>query len=251
MKTCIITFCNKNYLTKAEHTINDLKQRGYNDDIVLIVGNDLKDQCEEIEQRYGIIVKHFPDIDRSVVIEKMKGKSFGDGRQYNKTFQWHKIHCFNEYFKQWDVCMIIDAGMWIFKPVDKFFNLDWKNKILAHSDAYPEYTRKLDNQFENFHFDGLFKQLEHIYDLYVDYFQSTVMLFDTDIIKSDTIGDILELADTYYNCKTNEQGILNLYFKDIWEQLQIKDNETYYYDFCERDELTHNDYIMLKYPRTI
>jgi len=33
-------------------------------------------------------------------------------------------------------------------------------------------------------------------------------------------------------------------------QLPIKDDETYYYDFYERDNLKKTDYIIVKYPQT-
>jgi hypothetical protein len=64
---------------------------------------------------------------------------------------------------------------------------------------------------------------------------------------------VTNLAYRYVNCKTNDQGIMNLYFgcmKHQWKQFPIKDEDTYYYDFYERDNLMKTDYIMVKYPQT-
>jgi hypothetical protein len=46
---------------------------------------------------------------------------------------------------------------------------------------------------------------------------------------------------------------MNLYFlciRNIWEQIKIKDDETFYYDFSERNGSNKNNYILLKYPKT-
>jgi hypothetical protein len=144
--------------------------------------------------------------------------------------------------------------MKIFKPIDKIVSLNCTDKILAHSDAYPFYEWKLNIQFDSIYFPELFNELNEKYDLNRDYFQSGILLYDTKIITDNTKSDLIELSYKYINSKTNEQGILNIYFnciKNIWKQVQIKDDETYYYDYWERDNLKYNNYIMLKYPRTM
>jgi hypothetical protein len=78
-------------------------------------------------------------------------------------------------------------------------------------------------------------------------------MFDTKIINDDTYDTLVELSNKYPNSKTNDQGIMNLYFlciRNIWEQIMIKDDETFYYDFSERNGLNKNNYIILKYPQT-
>jgi len=242
---------NKPYLNKTKNTISEIRQIGqYTDDIVLLIGDDLINDNIIIE---GVIIKHFPTIDRNDIIEILRQKPISDGREINKVFQWHKIHIFDTYFKQWDKCLYIDAGMHIFKSIDKILDLDCTNKILAHSDAYPTYDWNLTIQFDSIQFPELYKELCLKYDMTVDYFQSGVLLYDTNIIEDNTKYDLIDLSNKYINSKTNEQGIMNIYFnciKNIWEQITIKDNDTHYYDYWERFNLTRNDYIMLKYPRT-
>jgi hypothetical protein len=245
--------CNKPYLEKAKYTINELRTVGkYKDDIVLLIGNDLKDENIHLE---NVIIKYFPDIDRSQIVERLRKKPVSfDGREFSKPFQWHKVHIFDAYFKRWKKCLYIDAGMHIFKPIEKIINLDCTNKIIAHSDAYPTYEWKLKIQFDDKQFPELYKELISNYDMEIDYFQSGILLYDTNIIDDNTKKDILDLSNKYINSRTNEQGIMNLYFnciKKIWQPVRIKDNDTYYYDYWERDNLKYTNYIMLKYPKTI
>ena len=248
---CVITFCDSRYLNSAQFTINSLRTvGGYSGAIVLMVGDDLKYLKSNDP---NLIIKYFPTIDRTEILTPLQGISTSDGRDLYRQFQWHKIYCFDIYFKQWDKCFVIDAGMHVMKPIYKFFNLNCKNKLLAHSDAYPTYERRLSDSFEKDRFKDLYSELEQKYDLNVDYFQCTMLLYDTNIIKEDTFKRIKTLADRYINTKANEQPILNLIFNiedRVWSQIQLKDSETYYYDFLERDGLNKSDYIMLKYPRT-
>lgn len=250
---CIILMCNKLYLDKAKNTIDQVRNIGkYQDDIVLLIGNDLKDENIIID---NVIVKYFTDIDRSAIIEILKHKPItSDGREFIKPFQWHKIHIFDTYFKNWKKCMYIDAGMHIFNPIDKIMNLNCTNKLIAHSDTYPTFEWKLKVQFDNKQFPELFNELYSKYNLEIDYFQSGILLYDTNIIEDKTKDDLLELANKYINSRTNEQGIMNIYFnciKRIWKPMKIMDNQIYYYDYWERKDLIYSDYIMLKYPRTL
>jgi hypothetical protein len=250
---CFVTLSNEPYLDRAHQTIQELRENGkYDGEIVVIIGDDLKDRIDYDDDK--VIIKYFPTIDRTASLEKIANSRISDGREFAKIFQWQKTYCFHEYFKNWNKCCFIDAGMRIIKPVDKIINLNCENKLLAHSDSYPTYERILSCQFDSLYFSELFDELKANYDLDIDYFQSTIMLYDTNIIKDNTFNTLIELSNKYYNTKTNEQAIFNLYFtcyKKVWEQLKIKDEETYYYDFFERDSQTYKNYIMLKYPKTL
>jgi len=249
---CVILMCNRPYLEKAKNTIQQLRTVGeYKDNIVLLIGDDLKDQIIIID---GVIVKYFPDIDRTNIVNVLKTKPISDGREISKVFQWHKVHIFDTYFKQWKKCLYIDAGMHIFNSIERIINLDCNYKLIAHSDAYPTFEWKLQVQFDSSQFPDLYNELYSKYDLEIDYFQSGILLYDTNIIKKYTKSEILMLSDKYINSRTNEQGIMNLYFNcinKIWQPIVIKDEDYYYYDYWERNNLNCNNYIMLKYPKTI
>lgn len=250
--TCIIIFSNKSFLQKAQNTIYNIRTIGkYDGDVVLVVGDDLKD-IKSSDPR--LIIKHFPTIDRTEVLKKLNGISTLDGRDLHKPFQWHKIYAFDLYFKKWKRCWVIDAGMHIFKPLDKFLNLPWEGKLIAHSDSYPSYEMKLSDSFEKNRFLDLYKELENKYDLNVDYFQSGFMMYDSNLIDETIVPRLLDFSKKYINTKTNEQPFINLIFnceKKVWQPLKIKDEETFYYDYFERENYKYFDYIMLKYPQTL
>ena len=248
---CITTFCNKDFLNRTEETIRQLRTNGnYSGQIVLLVGDDLKYYKNNDS---NLLVKYFPTIDRSEVIRQLNGVSTSDGRDLNKSFQWHKIYTFHDYFRQWNSCMLIDGGMKIYNPIQKILNLDCKNTFLAHCDGYPSYEWKLSGQFESQRFKHLYEELSSLYDLNIDYFQTGMYLFDTSLIEDQTINRLLELGNYYINTRTNEQAIMNLLFnceKQVWKQIQIKDAELNYYDCMERNGLNCKNYIMLKMPQT-
>lgn len=272
-KICIVLMTNNIEIYKVNtlRTIEELRTIGkYLDDIVLMYGDDLIEmqEIQEIQETQetlethkiefknqlkslGVELKYFPTIDRTRFIEMFKIKPFvlGDGREITKTFQFHKFYLFDKYFKQWDKIFYIDVGMHIFKPIDKIIGLDCKNKLLAHSDAYPYFKSKLNSQFETQSYPEVYSKLKSNFKLNVDFFQSTILLFDTNIINSNTFCELVDLSEEYFISKTNEQGILNLYFNSklkIWKQIQVKDNTTYFYDFWERVARKKQDYIMLK-----
>jgi len=243
---CIVLVFNKAFHEKALSTIKQIREVGlYDGEIVCIVGDDLKDHITQTLNS-NIVIKYFPDVGRT----KEKNDLFG----VNKPFQFHKFYCFHRWFRDnYKKCFYIDVGAQIFKPLDKMINLNCDGKLLAHSDSYPRYKWRLSGQFDKVKFPEQFKKLNEKYDLNIDYFQSTIMLYDTSIISDSTFDVLVGMSMDFYNNKTNTQGFMNLYFNcllKVWEQIRIRDLETYYYDFFERKNFTTNDYIMLKYPKT-
>jgi len=243
---CIVLFFNKAFYEKALDTIKQIREVGlYNGEIVCFVGDDLKDHITQVLNS-NIVVKYFPDVERA----KEKNDLFG----VNKPFQFHKFYVFHKWFREnYKKCLHFDVGMQIYKPLDKIINLDCTGKLLAHSDAYPTHKWKLRDQFDKKKFPEQYKELSETYDLNRDYFQGTILLYDTSIIADDTFSFLVDMSNRFYNNKTNAQGFMNLHFnctRDLWEQIKMKDKDTRYYDFFERKNLTTDDYIMLKYPKT-
>jgi hypothetical protein len=253
---CIILVFNKKFVDKSKETIKQIREIGkYNGDIVCIIGDDLKDDIDILYQDENIIIKHFKEADKDKINEILKNNPITlDMQGLYKPIQWHKFNCFRTYFRDnYKKCLYLDTGMSILKPLDKIINLNCEGKFLAHSDAYPTYQWKLNVQFDGVVFPNEYNQLINTYNLNVDYFQTTMFMFDTKIINDDSYDTLLDLSNKFPNSKTNDQGIMNLYFlctRNVWEQIKIKDEETYYYDFSERNGLIKNNYIMLKYPQT-
>jgi len=251
MNICAVFTCNKNFFGKFVETCSELYTKGkYKGDVCLVIGDDLKYDSvlnHDFIIKNNIVVKHFPNIQFPNEFLEMNNKISGnDGRHITKKFQWHKLHLFNVFFKQWQYVFYLDCGATIFSDVSPILNEAKKITLLAHSDAYPAYNITLDNQFDR----DLppFKKLNETYNLGKDYFQTTIMLYDTKIIEEDTFSNLRKLMLEYPICKTNEQGIIALYFtiiKPVWEQLRLRNEETNFYDYGNRNQQAK--YIILKY----
>ena len=250
MSKCVVFVCNNSYFYKFINTCNELITNGkYTGDICLVIGNDLLNndvlKCDMIINN-KIIIKHFPDIVFTTEWKNINNNIETDGRNLTKTFQWHKLHLFNTFFKQWEYIFFIDCGMSIFSDISPMLNEIQKNTLLAHSDAYPTYEWKLHVQFckKNKEY---FTKLSTTYDLDIDYFQTGIMLFDTEIITENTFTDLLNLAFEYPISRTNEQAIVALYFttiKPLFKQIKTHNENTHFYDCLTRN--INNKYIMLK-----
>ena len=247
---CVVFVSNKKYFNKFIKSCELLRKNGkYNGDICLIIGDDLLNDgllAHKFMRNNKIIIKYYPDLNLPEnLIENME-QAENTELVLKKLFQYHKFYLFDTYFKKWNFIMYLDCGMIIYSNILPIINTKKNNKLLAHSDAYPLYEWKLDREFikNNKHYD----ELESKYNLNIDYFQTTMMLYDTSIIEDDTFKKLCDLLFKYPICTANDQSIIALYYtcvKPLFEQIPIQDNRTFYYDFSKRDKT--NKYIMIKY----
>ena len=252
---CLVFVCNAAYFNAFIYTCNQLITNGkYNGNICLVIGDDLYNNkllsCNIIKNN-NIIIKHFPDIQFPDTYLEINNKIKSDGRHITKKFQWHKLYLFNKFFKQWDYIFYLDCGMTIFSDISPMINEIKENTLLAHSDAYPTYEWKLHNQFDTTNTE-YFTKLNNTYNLNIDYFQTGMMLYDTNIIENDTYDNLLKLSIDFPISITNEQGIMALYFtniKPLFKQIKTHNEHTYFYDCLSRNQ--NNRYIMLKRARKL
>jgi hypothetical protein len=248
---CVVFVCNKAYFNKFISTCSQLLTKGrYNGNICLIIGDDLHNNellNHQLITDNNIIVKYFPNIQFSTDFHAINNKIKSDGRNLTKKFQWHKMHLFNSYFKQWNYIFYLDCGMNVIDDISPIINEITDNTLLAHSDAYPSYQWKLHTQFDAEKTE-YFTKLNAKYDLNIDYFQTGIMLYDTKIIEPDTYTNLIRLAEEYPISRTNEQGIMNLYFhceKNSWKQIKLRNENTNFYDYWCRNK-TDTKYIIVK-----
>jgi len=241
-KVCIALIADKKYIKHFIPIYKQLRSVGkFDGDIVLITNTNKKKLQRKVNDDSFLILnrKQFrfsKDIDK-----KIKRINQPDKRNIKKKYQWNKIYLFDKYFKNWDVVLYIDINLRIHDNVNEIFDLYKKDRILAHHDSYPEYKWKLANQFDQEKPE--YKILAKNFNLSNrEYFQTGLMLYDTSIINSQTINELINLANTYPISKTNEQGVFNLYFIDIkkaYQQLPIKNNEKFIYDYWRREKGTY------------
>ena len=249
-EVCVVFVCDKAYFNKFISSCNQLITNGkYNGNICLVVGDDLHNDellnCDIIKNN-NIIIKYFPNIYFPNNFLEINNEINTDGRNKTKKFQWHKLHLFNVFFKKWNYIFYLDCGINIFSNISPIINEITENTLLAHSDAYPTYEWKLHTQFDKNNTE-YFTKLNNTYNLNIDYFQTTIMLYDTKIIKNDTYDNLLNLTYEYPISRTNEQGIIALYFTNIqplFKQIKLHNESIYFYDFLSRNN--NNKYIMLK-----
>lgn len=248
-ETCVVFVCNVQYFDKFISTLNQLYTNGnYKGDVCLVIGDDLLNN--ELLNNTAIVdnnitIKYFPNIIFPENFLKIAYEMKRPEHWFKKIFQYHKLHLFNVFFKQWKFIFYIDCGMIIYSDINPMLNERKSNTLLAHSDAYPTYVRKLSCQFDDT--SEYYKNLSNKYNMNIDYCQTTIMLYDTNIIEDDTFDNLFNLTLEYPISITNDQGIIALYFtniKPLWQQIPIKNDNTYFYDYYKRDN--SGTYIMVK-----
>jgi hypothetical protein len=247
---CCVFVCNKAYFYKFIYTCNLLVTKGnYKGDICLIIGNDLQNDPllnSDFISTNHIKVIYFPELNIDQNFIKTQRNLKREYHWFGKLFQYHKLYLFHSFFKQWNYIFYIDCGITIFSDITPILNEVKPNVLFAHSDSYPLYDRKLKSQFDNTH--PQFFKLQLLYNLSVDYFQTTIMLYDTNIIENNTFDDLYKLMLEFPISITNDQGIISLYFTNVkphFQQITIKNETTYFYDYLSRDNKL--PYIMLKF----
>ena len=247
---CTVLVTNDIFFDRLIQTLSELLLYEYVGDICIVIGDDLVDSDKlnhPLLKSNNVIIKHFPD---TSFTSEFNDKFISIPREdfwRQKKFQYHKLNLFNTFFKQWDYIFYIDSGMKIYSSIMPIINAKKAGKFLAHSDTYPNYTWTLEVQFIKE--DPLYSELSTKYNFNIDYPQTTMMLYDTSIIDDNTFNDLVALAERYKISKTNDQGIIALYFtniKPLWEQIQLEDNNTWFYDYELRPNKTNKPHIMLK-----
>ena len=238
---CVAFVCNYRYLHKFFETCKALIYVGeYSGQIVLLVGNDINvkslAKLPFFVENPQILICQEPDIQFSAsTIEAINTTNAKCDKFGYKLFQYHKFYLFTPYFKQWDYVFYIDCGAKIYDNIQPILDCATPNALVAHSDAYPTYQWKLGDQF-----------LDNSVQNASNYFQSTIMLYCTSLIDNyHTFNNLCDLATKYPQCRTNDQGILNLAFANVWKQIPLHNEKKYLYDFCIRH--TDKPYIMTKY----
>lgn len=258
MSTVVVTLCDQKYFDKAKRTIQDIRSAGqYWGDLVLIAVDFEVDR--NFVDFYKLIVKPVKHINTSTLVDKLKAHPFtgGDGRELTKLAQWNKLYCFDIYFQKWNQMIFFDAGFRIFNKVDYFIKVDYTNHIIAMDDAHPDGLKRFGCQLEQVSNKPVLDQLITMIPNVLDqkYFLNCCFIYDTKIINNNTLTDLINLMNQYPICRTNEMGIMNIYFSFIhklWVPLELKiTNNLMLMDWSERDGKNWRSYVGLKYPTTI
>ena len=245
--TVVAVLANNKYLRKYfNNFISQLRVNGkYNGEVLIITSYFTPTfLIQNIRKDKKVRVVRFKNINFSAkTINNLKNLNTGlqPNRYKTKKFQWNKLHLFDIFFKKWDFVFYLDINMQIHHDINNILNLKPKNVLYARSDSYPENKRTLSSQFDTEH--KIYDKLSKKFNLNTTkYFQTCILYFDTKIINPNTKKEIVELVDKYPLSITNEQGIMNLYFKfqlGVYKELPLKiENKTsYFYWLLENEEV--------------
>lgn len=197
---------------------------------------------KQIKKKNNVSILRF----KKIKFEKAARKSFKElnvkpNRYLTKQFQWNKLYLFHPKIKNWKYIFYLDINMTIHSDISSLLSIYPNNELLAREDGYPDFNWSLASQFDNTHIK--YNDLKNNFNLDVkNYFQTGLMYFDTSIISSKTLEDILSLVNQYPLSITNEQGILNLYFLFIKNQYKslverVGGKLTYYYWMVDNEEV--------------
>ena len=249
---------NKLFMSKAKRTLLELRKIGsWKGHVLIIISDNLsEDEVKKYLNDSNITVLSYPMIDRTEAIEAIKARPFlnsNNGSEINKTFQYHKLYLFHP--KTLSVAkkiIYIDCGMKFFNPVQPLLDIKLGRYLYANSDSFPYYEWMLRDQFESRYYEQEMAKMKNEFEIDIDYFQSTFMIYKTQSIPMEAFEKMLSLSKKFPNSRTNDQAIMNLFFNSklkIWKQFPLMSGDSYTYDFYDRGEAFPHHYIMLKYPK--
>lgn len=246
-KTIVATVADFKYLRKhLDQFIFEIRNNGKFEGSLLIITSIFTPTFlfKSIKKDGNIIIKRFSKIKFSRATEKILRKLYTGvemNRHVSKKFQWHKLHLFDTKLKKWKYVFYLDINMRIHSEIELILENKPRNSLHARCDSYPKFEKLLSSQFDRTH--QKYKKLSDKFDLNTsNYFQTGVMYFDTSIIFNDTKQKILELVEHFPISTTNEQGILNIYFKYLENkyielETEVGDYLTYYYWLVENKKI--------------
>ena len=218
MKRVVVTLTDAGYYHKVKRTIIDIRSRGqWTEDLVLItVGFDAP---RNFIDYYRIIPYRVEHIDTSYLLEQYKKcpiRPTCDNREFGKLTQWDKFYVFDKWFLQWDRVIYFDAGMRILDSIHCLADLPCDGAFMAPDDCAPYdesgvFSRIIDIDRNPSVVEQLFQEYPRdILDR--RYFLNCIWMYDTALLHTITMSDMVECMNRYPICRCNEMTILNLLF---------------------------------------
>jgi hypothetical protein len=267
MKTVVVTLTDGGYYHKMKRTIIDIRSRGeWTGDLVLItVGFDAPRNFLDFYKVTPFRVNH---LDTTYLMEQYKKQPIRptcDNREYAKLTQWDKFYVFDSYFKQWDRVIYVDAGLRILDRIQYLADLPCEGVLMAPDDApaYNEHTR-FGAIIETDQNPAVVSKLFQEYDpsmLRERYFLNCIWMYDTSLIATITMAEMVETMNKYPICRCNEMTVMNLLFTfkyKVWKPFPewIDQPRKRLFGWTEHDRDydrsgTWRDFCFMKYPYTI
>ena len=238
-RTCVLFICDKPYFDRFIQTYTQLREAGkYNGDVCLIVFDDLYTDPELqsfIETHRDVQIQYFQPIVFPPSFYETQSQIERAPHWNQKMFQFQKYYLFHPFLRKWDYVFYLDCGIQIYRDIQPILDCALPNTLLAHSNCYPYLDNKLKDGF--WKSSSLYTDLENKYKLDIDYPQTTVLLYDTELTSMETFYSLIGLSIHYPISLTNDQSIIALYFTNVcpaWKQIPLENEECAFYDYLRR-----------------
>ncbi len=209
-KNLIVTLADNNYADTAKQLFSSLYfNSGWEGDYLLITDDGLKAETKAWFEEKGIIVYSPPLIETD---------SFKYQERKFPPLLLSEFYLFTDYFKKWDKIIFLDSDIIVTASLNPLLNLTGFNALkIANFCLRNEFSQ--DKQL-------LEKtQLTKNYNLSAPAFNSGVFVFDTSIIKPDTLDTLIALYRRYKTIGLyGDEPILNLYFYQNWSEIPVSYN---------------------------
>jgi len=239
------------YLKAAVGLVGLVRRNGnYSGDVVVLCGRGCADtehatasaltarELEHVQFVSVFSLIKFPPPERAC----KGGPHASSKRTKNWPGYYAKTAMFSPFFKAWRRVLYMDSRVNVRLPLlGLFFSaIDSSKSVLANPDSFPKMEWTLRSQFHSDCDPLLFNKLEQLVDLNTtDYFQSTVVLYDTDALPGPSAyEELVEMYHTWGPIADSDQSILSLYFaatKRLYRPFPYRiENGILPYDFAER-----------------
>jgi len=255
MKRWVLVFlADERYIDKAFGSIREARREGgWINSIVLMVPASIltEAQHQSRARELGVQFMVIPhrNVDKVLGLWKANHQHPKSSYVAQRPYIYNKFYLMDVRLKQWDVVFYMDSGVTVQSSLQRFVQSCEPDHccFYGHSDAYPTYERTLATQFspELFTEENRAEFLEKYHkQLRGDYFQTTLFIYDTGLIQSDSVQTLFDLNDKFTSY--GDQGIFNLYIGARWKQITLRDEVGWLYDYLVRDGQSRGEYAVLK-----
>ena len=212
-KPLFVTLANKNYLEYAKQVFAGAYfNAGWKGDYMLLAHDCTQKDTKWFEKK-GILVKQFKPL-------------FSKTVTHTPLSYLTRLYLFTPEFKKWSHIIYLDADVIVrasldnltqikgFASVDDILHGKLKTELIGPKEA--KYTRDVPKE----QYFKLRKLLSQEYDLGEKKFCAGFFVFNTNVIKTNSLEKIIRIINRYQWIPTHaDQFALNLYFFKKWESL--------------------------------
>lgn len=228
VKKLIILGTDENYLNHIKYNINNIRDKHGQIDICIIYDKNKEDKIKPALEEYNIF---FLPV------------SSPSGQSYDRAYHL-KYHVFETYFKNWDKILYLDCDTMIFDKLDGLFDLlnennnlfvDFeKNSIKKFFTTWSPINESNQNDYD---------LLAQETDINKNGFNAGILLYNSSIIKEDTIERLYHLDEKYKKINKHvengtDQPIINLIYREIAQQIP-NNYWSFWTDYNDNNIISH------------